>query len=281
VSEQKATYGVLQQIGDTVEIIVVPETTDLYGAAVELAAIYRLDLWAVYDELKRIYEGITEIPIAHLVNIGRQIEQQTRHYEVREETVENALALVKFDGFQKSIDADGAEVYTAEISYPIDRQKLLAHWEDWKDKAGDFGFHYTPYNFDSNPEKSAFEQLLEHMNLHPAEVEDIYFTGALTDPNQTDFYVEYKGDDGNWHRYTPDFIIRRKNGKCMIVEIKRERDREHPVDGENGRKAMATRKWVGLNPDHLKYEIVFTKEDVIGYDQAKKIRDFVEGKIVE
>ena len=146
VSEQKATYGVLQQIGDTVEIIAVPETTDLYAAAVELSAIYRLDLWNIYDELKRIYDGTTEIPIAHLSDIGRQIEEQTRHYEVREETVEKALALVRLEGFQKSIDADGAEVYTAEISYPIDRQKLLAHWLDWKDKAGNFGFHYTPYN---------------------------------------------------------------------------------------------------------------------------------------
>ncbi len=78
--------------------------------------------------------------------------------------------------------------------------------------------------------------------------------------------------------HTPDFIVRGKNGKCMIVEIKREHDREHPVDGENGRKAMATRKWVGLNPERLKYEIVFAKEDVIGYDQTKRIRDFVERK---
>lgn len=280
VSEQKATYGVLQQVGDTVEIISLPETTDLYAAVVELSAIYRLDLWAVYDELKRIYEDITEIPIAHLADIGKQIEEQTRHYEVLEETVERALALVKLEGFQKSTDIDGAEVYTAEISYPIDRQKLLAHWQDWKDKAGDFGFHYTPYNFDSNPEKSLFEQLLEHMNLNPAEVDDIYFTGALTDPNQTDFYVEYKGEDGNWHRYTPDFIIRRKNGRCIIVEVKRDRDREHPIDGEKGRKAMATRKWEGLNPDRLKYEMVFAKEEVIGYDQTKAIRDFVEGKEV-
>jgi len=28
----------------------------------------------------------------------------------------------------------------------------------------------------------------------------------------------------------------------------------------------------------LKYEIVFAKEDTIGYDQIKGLRDFVEGK---
>jgi hypothetical protein len=50
------------------------------------------------------------------------------------------------------------------------------------------------------------------------------------------------------------------------------------LDGESGRKAMVTRKWVGLNPDRLKYEIVFAKEDTIGYDQIKGLRDFVEAK---
>jgi hypothetical protein len=50
------------------------------------------------------------------------------------------------------------------------------------------------------------------------------------------------------------------------------------LDGESGRKAIATRKWVGLNPDRLKYEIVFAREDTIGCDQIKGLRDFVEAK---
>jgi type III restriction enzyme len=77
-------------------------------------------------------------------------------------------------------------------------------------------------------------------------VEGIYFTGALTDPNKTEFFVEYKDDKGKWRRYTPDFVIRRKpaaggkpgTGKAIIVEIKREHDRAHPVDGESGRKTI-------------------------------------------
>jgi len=129
----------------------------------------------------------------------------------------------------------------------------------------DFSFHYTPYNFDSNPEKSFFEQLLDHLNLHPTEVEDLYFTGALTDPEKTDFSVEYKGDDGRWHRYTPDFIIRRKDGKCLIVEIKDARfeaatkedlaldERGEGAITVEGRKAVALKNWAGLNPDRLSY----------------------------
>ncbi len=291
VAEQVATRSVLKQVGDTVEIAVLPDTTDLYTAAVELAAVYRLDTWRIYDELRRLYGGVTEIPITHLADLARQIEEQTRNYEVREEIVEVALALVKPDGFTKEISAEGTEVYTAEISYPIDREHLLISWEAMRDRnTGDFGFHYTPYNFDSNPEKSFFEQLLDHLNLHSADVEDIYFTGAMTDPAKTDFYVEYKGDDNKWHPYTPDFIIRRKDGRCLIVEIKDVRfeaateedlsrdERSQAVITVEGRKAVALKKWEQLNPDRLKYHIIFVKGDTVGYDQTKEAREFVKGK---
>ncbi len=39
------------------------------------------------------------------------------------------------------------------------------------------------------------------INEKPEDIEDIYFTGALTDPNKTDFYFEYKGNDNQFHNY--------------------------------------------------------------------------------
>lgn len=290
VAERKATYHVLQQVGDTVEVSTAPETTDLYSAAVELSAVFRLDLWAVYDELRRVYGEVTEIPSYHVEDLAKQIENQTRNYQIVEETREVALALVKPDGFEKAISEDGTEVYIAEITYPIEREKLLVRWEEWKDLAGNYSFHYTPYNFDSSPEKSFLEQLLTHLKLHPDEVEDIYFTGALTDTGKTDFHVEYKGEDDKWHPYTPDFIIRRKDGRSLIVEIKdarfenaTEEDLRRSKRGEEaitveGRKAIALQKWEDLNPDRLKYQLIFARSEEIGYDQTKQARDFVEGK---
>jgi hypothetical protein len=266
---------VLKQVGDTIEIRAADKMTDLYSAAVDLAATYRLELWVIYDELKRIYIGAQEMPLGHLLALARQIEEQTRNYEIVEEMVEKALALVKFNGFDKSME-DGAAVYTAEISYPVDKENLLQKWEQWKEKATDYGFHYTPYNFDSHPELDFFEQILEQINLHPANVEDIYFTGAVTDPNKTDFFVEYRGEDELWHRYTPDFIIRQKDGRCLIIEIKSEHDRDHTIDGQNGRKAIATRRWADLNPERLKYQMIFTATESIGYDQLKEARAFVD-----
>jgi len=290
VAEQRSTYSILQQVGDTVEIETLPGAIDVYSAAVELAAVYRLELWAVYDGLRRIY-GSAEVPLAHLHALRQQIEVQTCRCEVREETLERALALVRLDGFHRAVDPEGAEVYTAEISYPVDREKLLLRWEDLKAaNPCDFGFHYTPYNFDSNPEKSFFEQLLQHLNLHPAQVEDIYFTGALTTPDKTDFYVEYKGEDGRWHRYTPDFVLRLKDGRALIVEIKSAQfeqatrdDLQRAERGEaavtvEGRKAVALRRWEQLNAGRLRYQIIFASGDTVGYDQTRAARQFVEGR---
>jgi hypothetical protein len=280
ISRQSATRALLKQTGDTITIEADPDTLDLYTAAIELAAVYRLDEWAVLDELRRVYDGEDEIPLVHLAELGVQIETQTCRYEVKTEQVDRALALVKPEGFDLGYDDDGNEVYTSEIRYPVQREKLLAHFQEWHTRYGGtsatFGFHYTPYNFDSNPELSFFEQLFEYIGLHPEHVEDIYFTGAITDPQKTDFYVEYLGEDARWHRYTPDFIIRRKDGRCLIVEIKAERDRQHPVDGEKGSKALAVTQWETLNPDRLKYQMIFVKDDVLAPDQTRKQREFVE-----
>jgi hypothetical protein len=287
VAEQQATFTVLQQVGDALAITSAPQASDLYAVAVDFSHEYRVEIWTVYDELRRIYPE-AEVPSAHLLALRRQIEQQLGEYEVQEETVEQGLALVKPEGFEKSIDLDGTEVYTAEILYPLDREELLAHWERWKTTAGEFGFHYSPYNFDSKPEEHFFEQMLREMNASPDEIEDIYFTGALTDPKKTDFYVEYRGQDGSWHRYTPDFVIRRKDGRTLIVEIKDARfeaatreDEARAKRGEavltvEGRKAMALRKWEELNSDRVKYEIIYCRADGIDHERMHSAKTFLK-----
>ena len=265
LAKQEATRSVLRQLGDVDTIEAAPDTTDAYAVAVDLATGYRLPLWTVYDEIRRLY-GSDDIPLAHVDELGRQIESQTRFYEVKEETVEVALALVKPDGFERETAGDGTECYTAEIVYPKDRESLLLRFEQIEGKnPADFGFHYSPYDFDSNPEKSFFEQILADLNLTPDEVEDIYFTGALTDPGKTDFFVEYKDEKGKWRRYTPDFIIRKKagrgrkrgSGRVYIVEIKKEHDRRTPWTARTAARRWPMRKWEKLNPDRLRYEMIF------------------------
>ena len=227
------------------------------------------------SELRRIYPE-SVLPVSHYSELAKQIEGQTSQYETVEETVEVALAWVKKGGFEKITDAQGNETYTAEISYPIDRDHLLIHYDAWQKQAGKFGFHYTPYNFDSNPEKNFFEVLLETLKQKPDDVEDIYFTGASTDTKKTDFFIEYRGNDGRMHNYTPDFVIRRNDGRCLIVEIKSERERTDTIDGENGAKAIATRKWESLNPDKLKYQMIFVKGDQMDHADLETTRRLIE-----
>jgi type III restriction enzyme len=286
--------SLLQQVGETTRIEAVPDTMDSYEAAVDLAAASRLDLEAIYRELRRLYAD-EDIPVAHLDELARQLAEQARRYEVREEQAEWALALVKPDGFQKASGADGVEVYTAEITYPKDRERLLLRAGTLRrDNPAGFGFHYDPYNFDSAPELDFFQQLLRDLNVSPAEVEDIYFTGGLTDPARTDFHVEYRGEDDRWHRYTPDFVIRKRprrggrpgTSRALIVELKDARfeamtrederrfDRGEPPLTNEGRKAIALRKLERLNPDRLKYQLIFVRGGVT-HDQLSEARRFV------
>jgi type III restriction enzyme len=256
------------------------DTFDLYTTAQDFARSYRLDAFDILSELRRIYpDGALPaagvVPASHYSELAQQIEKQTSQYETVEETVEVALALVKKDGFERVTDEQGNETYTAEISYPIDREHLLIHYEEWQKRAGNFGFHYTPYSFDSNPEKNFFETLLEMLKQKPDEVEDIYFTGALTDTKKTDFFIEYRGLDRRMHNYTPDFVIRRKDGKFLIVEVKSERERRNEIDGENGTKAIATRKWESLNPDKLKYQMIFVKQENVNHADFEEARKFI------
>ena len=183
-------------------------------------------------------------------------------------------------GIRPATPAQGAPTLT-------DLWNGRATWVQDANKLGsDFGFHYDPYNFDSNPEKSFFEEMLRHLNLNIEEVEDIYFTGTLTDPAKTDFFIEYKDEKGKWRRYTPDFLIRKKpgrgrrkgTGRVYIVEIKREHDRGHSIDGETGRKALAVRAWEKLNPDQLRYEMIFTDTESVNADDTKDVQTFIEAQ---
>jgi len=43
-----------------------------------------------------------------------------------------------------------------------------------------------------------------------------------------------------------------------------------------GRKAVALKKWQHLNPDTLKYELIFATGNSIAHDRAGGARHFVE-----
>jgi hypothetical protein len=49
IARQSATRNLLKQVSETVTVEAEPDTIDLYAAATELAAIYRLNVWTVHE----------------------------------------------------------------------------------------------------------------------------------------------------------------------------------------------------------------------------------------
>jgi hypothetical protein len=198
--------------------------------------------------------------------------------------VKKSLALVKETGFTRDVDSEGKEIFYTEVRYPEEREHLLLSLTDFvkTGRSSDFGFHYDPYKFDSRPEKNFFEQVVKLAEVDPDQVEDIYFTGALTDPAKTGFFIDYRDGNGRWRRYTPDFVIRTKalegvDPKVVIVEIKAEAERGDPIHGETGSKAEAVRRWEATNPERIKYHLLFTSTDTVAAnhvdDLAQEWRD--------
>lgn len=251
------------------EIKIEEEFCDLYSASIDLSQIYRLDLGNVYDILRKLYND-SEIPANHIIELKKQIESQLRNYKIIEEEIEVHLALIKKEGFNKE-EENGAIIYTAEIMYHKNKENLLLYYKQFKDKnKQEFGFHYSPYKMDSNPEKDLFVQLLDSLNENPDDIEDIYYIGQLTDIKKTDFLFEYKDKNGKWRNYTPDFVIKKKDGRILIIEVKAETFRD-----EN--KEMAIRKIENLNPDKLKYKILLTNNEEIGFENIKKVKGWIYG----
>jgi hypothetical protein len=253
------------------KIEIEPDYIDIYNLAVDIADNYRLPLMDIYSKLKELYPN-GEILEPEAIEIKKQIENQLRNYKIIEEVIEQALALIKKQGFDEEKEGEKT-IYVTEIIFHKDRaEKLLLKYEDfikrYKQKYLPFGFHYSPYNFDSLPEKEFFENIIRELNEDPDEVEDIYFTGAISDPNKTDFFFEYKDKNGKWHTYTPDFLIRKKNGKMLIIEIKGE-----PFKDEQKEKEM--RQVEKLNPEKLKYEILETTRDELSFGEIEKVKKWI------
>lgn len=182
-------------------------------------------------------------------------------------------------------------MYTTRISFAKDRSHLYRIPENLPDSehAREHSFHYEGYNFDSAPEAEYLERALNLIGEHAGNIDGVWFTGGLTDPAKTDLFAEYLGEDGRWHRYTPDFVVQRKDGKHLVVEIKNDRfsadvqsDLERHTDGaapqsREGRKAVALKKWEDLNPDVLHYQVIFANE-ALTTNALDRTRQFLNPK---
>lgn len=279
VSESKVLY----QSAEDNKSIEINNTIDIYTASMLIAENYYLDNFDVLKKLKNLYTD--EIPSHHLIKLFEQAESQICNYTITTEEVEEALAIIRlnnFDGESNFKTDDEGRLYT-EIRYTKGNDVNFLGKEKTENNPNDFGFHYTPYNFDSSPEKDFYINLLNMINEKPEDVEDIYFTGALTDPNKTDFYFEYKGNDNQFHNYFPDFVIRKKakgkkESKFYIVEIKAENERDDSIVGEKGMKKLKMDELEKINQNRFKYEIVFVPGSTVPSDKYTLVKEFLNAE---
>ena len=268
---------ILEEVG-TKTLVLEQDLTDARELSTELASAYRFPYPLLHEKLTELY-GESDITESEARHLREQLEQQARKYKITQEEIEIALALVRKEGFDEESE-ENKKLFVTEIQYRKEKENLLLQYEVWRTgrpRQGqlDFGFHYTPYNFDSNPEQDFFVRLLEEIEENPSDVEDIYFTGAMDDPNKTDFLFEYQDKDGKWHNYAPDFLIRKRNGKMLIVEVKAEDRREAD---KTKRKEKAMREIEGLNREAVRYEIVETERDTVKFSDLEKIKKLIYAK---
>jgi hypothetical protein len=277
LAENKPRQRVLTET-ESREVAMDEEMMSAAELSVELAAVCHMPLSLLYGELSALY-GSGEISRSEGDAIRQQLETKAVRYKTVAEEVEVALALIRKEGFDK--EGGAHPLYVTEIQYRADKGNLLEWYEVWREhhrpKQGqlDLGFHYTPYNFDSSPEQDFFNRMLSALEENPADVADIYFTGAMDDPEKTDFLFQYQDKDNVWHNYAPDFLIRKKSGKMLIVEVKGE-DR---MDAEKTKlKEKAMREIEGVNADAVKYEIISADHDAVDFSDFEKIKKIVYGK---
>ena len=273
---RKGTTSPLTGLGERDEVEVMNRTTDCYTLAHRLATRYHLPFMKTLKTLKQLYlEG--EVPNEHLYHLYKQVEDQTQNYKEIKETVTEALALIHV------LDAQGNPVFEEEDGCYVHRLRLLKSTadrmrrnrllfdnQDLEDRR-DVSFHYMPYNFDSNPEREFFEHILAYLNVSVDDVDVFLFTGGLTDTKKTDFHFQYRGEDGNYHRYFPDFVIVKKTGDFYIVEIKEASEQDDPT-------VMAKQKAVehlkALQPDaHFDYKVIYTP--ISGNDDIHSIAEWI------
>ncbi len=252
---------ILLPTGDTTELPVRDGKKDCHTAAWEIASRYHLPVLPLLHKLKEFYPK-GEMPSSHLYGILRQVERQQVNYKTIEEKITEVMALIRVQDergrevFEK--DEDGTYIHRLRLLKDTVEQMrdggLFAEREKHKDQH-DLSFHYTPYHFDSQPERSVFQQVLSMLNADPDDVEAFLFTGGLTDPKKTDFHFEYLGEDGRYHRYFPDFVVVKKTGEFYIIEVKAERERGDAVV-EAKRKAVE--RLQGMQPGKFKYQVVYS-----------------------
>jgi len=112
-------------------------------------------------------------------------------------------------------------------NFPVDRYlspeeeaRMVTH-EDPDPRS----YHLDHYLFDSSEEKRLFEELVGREK----DIEEIYFTGGISDAAHNEFFVEYWDEsEQRWRKYFPDFYVKLRENGWLVIEVKAADQMDHP-----------------------------------------------------
>ena len=165
LQEQVASPSPLVQRGIEVVLEETPESMDRYAAATEIAGRSGSTGGRFTTPLNpsSLMARCLSPPRA----AGPADRDPTRAYEIREEVVNVALALVKPEGFDRETIGKG-EIYTAEIIYPKGREHLLLALEDAKGlDPGTEAFTIVPTTSTPTPRRASWSLCWRNSSSDP------------------------------------------------------------------------------------------------------------------
>ncbi len=143
-------------------------------------------------------------------------------------------------------------------TYHVDPDKLKRR-EDHAAAHQQLSFHLDNYCFDSVPEMTFFSAMLQQSG----EVERVYFNGMLS-RGQTDFCVYYVDPIVNRAmNYYPDFLVKLKSGRWLVVEVKGDDMRGDP---QVEAKAAAAKEFA--EDSDMKYCLIWEGDIKAGHSAA-------------
>lgn len=136
------------------------------------------------------------------------------------------------------------------------KPELLASLEDNKYKPfKNKSFHLDNYCFDSVPEKTLFQTL-----LNENKVDKVWFTGMLAN-GQSDFVIHYIDNVSHTLRsYYPDFLVLLKDGSYVILEVKA----DYMIDDEVVKAKSEYAKQLA-DANKMRYEIIQSSNPTIKF----------------
>ncbi len=236
VQRRRAKIGSLAFGLDSVDLSlyepVVTLTKGLEMRTAEAEKVYRLQ--RCYNSYSLVEEAarFTGLPCLEVERILRQsddgidsvLDYVNRENALLHDVVIPAIQDALFEYEEKSGSSE--EEVALAANFPVERyvsgdqERLVMRPDGGRERS----YHLDHYIFDSGEERRLFEMLLTH-----ERVEEVYFTGGITDPAHNEFYIEYyDGQAGRWRRYFPDFFLKFADDGWMVIEVKRQDQTEHP-----------------------------------------------------